>query len=159
MVWLALVAGGLAVLVHFGVTQHRRARERDEQELLGAQALHEEMDAALRSINMAASNADPSWVAGLSESRTLAETWLAHGPAFQRLDLARWEILDDAVRAVEPSYGLGLVRAVSDPLQPSLPERQLRLRRGLDVLRDLLPAETSSAQLPGPTGGVRHLPS
>ena len=143
----------------FARTQYVRANGRREQELLGAKALYEEMDAALRSINMAARNADSRWVAGLSESRTLAETWLAHGPAFQRLDLGLWEILDDAVRAVEPSYGLGLVRAVSDPLQPSLLERQMRLRRGLDVLRDMLPLEAPSSESEPTPAGVRRRPS
>lgn len=52
--------------------------------------------------------------------------------------MARWEILDEAVKAVEPTYGLDLVRPSSDPLQPSLVERQERLRRGMDVLRDML---------------------
>ena len=102
------------------------------------QAMYEEMDAALRSVNMATRNADSRWVAGLSESRTLAETWLSHGAAFRRLDLARWEILDEAVKAVEPTYSLDLVRPSSDPLQPSLVERQERLRRGMDVLREML---------------------
>jgi hypothetical protein len=147
MVWVALVAAALGASVFFARAHHLRVRDRREQDLLGAQALYEEMDAALRSINMAARNVDSRWVAGLSESRTLAETWLEHGPAFQRLDLARWEILDDAVRAVEPSFGLGLVRATSDPLHPSLPERQERLRRGMDVLRDLLPAEATSVEV------------
>jgi hypothetical protein len=139
-----LVGAVLGVQLYFGVRQHLRARDRREQESLGVKALYEEMDAALRSVNMAARNTDSRWVAGLSESRTLAETWIAHGPAFKRLDMARWETLDDAVKAVEPIYGLELVRPSSDPLQPSLVERQERLRRGMDVLRGMLQLDVAS---------------
>jgi hypothetical protein len=138
MFWVVLLGAVLGVLLHFGWAQYVGGRNRREQESLGVKAMYEEMDAALRSVNMATRNADSRWVAGLSESRTLAETWLAHGSAFRRLDLARWEILDEAVKAVEPAYSLDLVRPSSDPLQPSLVERQERLRRGMDVLRDML---------------------
>ena len=110
MSWVVLVGAALGVPVRLAGKQLLRIRHRREQESLGVKALYEEMDAALRSVNMAARNTDTRWVAGLSESRTLAETWLAHGPAFQRLDMARWEILDEAVKAVEPSSGLALVR-------------------------------------------------
>src|ERR1700722_17074548 len=99
MSWVVLVGAALGVSVRLAGKHYLRIRHRREQESVGVKALYEEMDAALRSVNMAARNTDTRWVAGLSESRTLAETWLAHGPAFQRLDLARWEILDEAVKA------------------------------------------------------------
>ena len=141
MYWLLLVSAALAALAHLAVRQHLRERDRREQESRGAKALYEEMDAALRSVNMAARNADARWVAGVAESPTLAETWIAHGRAFEGLDLATWEILDDAVKAVEPIYGLGLVGARTEPMRPSLQERQQKLRRGMDVLREILPSE------------------
>lgn len=144
MSWVVLVGAALGVSVRLAGKHYLRIRHRRERESLGVKALYEEMDAALRSVNMAARNTDTRWVAGLSESRTLAETWLAHGPAFQRLDLARWEILDEAVKAVEPSSGLALVRASSDPWRPTLGERQERLRRGIEVLRQMLPLDAAS---------------
>lgn len=141
MFQVVLIGAASSALVGAVVVQHRRARDEREQESLGAKALYEEMDAALRSVNMAARNADSRWADGLCESRTLMETWLAHGPAFEkRLDLARWEILNEAVRAVEPRDGLRLVAAGQYRLEPSLGERQERLQRGIDVLREVLTA-------------------
>ena len=138
MFWVVLLGAVLGVSVRFVGKHYLRIRHRRERESLGVKALYEEMDAALRSVNMAARNADSRWVAGLSESRTLAETWL-RTDRVQRLDLARWEILDEAVKAVEPSYGLDLVRASSDPLRPTLGSARSGLRRGIEVLRRCSP--------------------
>src|SRR5579875_2702535 len=147
MYWVLLASGAIGALVHLGVRQHLRERARRERESRGAKALYEEMDAALRSVNMAARNAESRWVTGLAESPTLAETWIAHGRAFEWLDLATWEILDDAVKAVEPIYGLGLVGARIQPMRPSLEERQQKLRRGMDVVRTMLPPEAEQPQV------------
>jgi hypothetical protein len=142
----AIVVGLLVGAVVCSYLQRRarmvRGRVQHEQDLFSVQALYAEMTAALSSVQMAARDPDSRWLFGLSESRTLTEAWITHALTLERLDPARWEILDRAVKAVEPIYAFASVRAETDLLQQSLAEREQRLRSGIDVLRDMLsPAE------------------
>ena len=57
--------------------------------------------------------------------------------------LASLQVLDRAVKAVEPSYAFASVRAQTDQRQQSLAEREACLSSGIDVLRSMLSGETA----------------
>jgi hypothetical protein len=107
------------------------------REQFAALVVREEMKSAISALDLALKGDDSKWLVSMSESRTLSEAWHEHGEELVGLGARSWEVLSNAVNAVEPSYGLVSVSAQADELRASLMGRRELLVKGIEVLNDV----------------------
>ncbi len=128
---VGVIVGCLVSFGERGFTARRGNRSREQR---AARVLRDEMAWAINALDSALRDSDPSWLAGLSASRTVAEAWYEHGDALVALGPEHWEVLGDAVSSDPASYELSSGTAQSDDLKQALGRRREQLAAGAEVL-------------------------
>jgi hypothetical protein len=144
---VGLVIGGMATVVlrrRRALAQERQARTRER---IAAIIVHDEIKAAIDSIDMALQDSNAKWLVSMSESATLTGAWREQADALQGLATEHWHVVSDAVDAVSPSYGLASAKPPVDDLRRSLIERRELLVQGAEVLRSVRDQRTRARSL------------
>jgi hypothetical protein len=131
---VGVVFGGLAVLALRRHDARAEGREARRRERLAAIVLYEEIKAAIEAIDMALHDNSSKWLVSMAESTTLTEAWREQAEALQGLGAERWYVLNDAVSAVAPSFGLISTSARAEDLKRSLVERRELLVESARIL-------------------------
>jgi len=132
---ICVVVGVLVTLARW-----RRAGARDARcrEQVAAILIHEEMTAAISSLDLALREDDAKWLVSMSQSATLTETWREHGQALVDLEPERWGMLDQAVSAMTPTYALTSAGTEIEDQRRTLTARRSQLVEGAGILRAVL---------------------
>lgn len=131
---VGVVLGCVAALGLRRLDAHAIDREARHQERLAAIILYEEIKAAIEAIDMALKDDSSKWLVSMSESITLTEAWREQAEALQGVGADRWQVLSDAVSAMEPNHGLGSVKAAAEDLRRLLLERRELLVESAEIL-------------------------
>jgi hypothetical protein len=142
---ICVVLGVLVMLARWWRAGARDARSREQ---VAAILIHEEMTAAISSLDLALREDDARWLVSMSESATLTEVWREHGQALVGLEPERWGVLDGAVSAMTPRYALKSAGTEIEGQRRSSTARRSQLVEGAGILRGVLDERPRRKRLP-----------